>query len=126
MRWNGLSEIQIDGLKELQAALKKNATMQDAKNVVQKNGKQLLAETVKNAGETTFHKGYFTGNTKQNIAGQGLKIADGGLTATVGATTDYGPYLENGTRFMAAEPFLKGPAKAQAQQFKADMNKLTK
>ena len=48
------------------------------------------------------------------------------MTAAVGPTTDYSPYVEYGTRFMQAEPFVKPSWEEQKELFKKDMDKLVK
>lgn len=70
-----------------------------------------------------FKKGYQTGTTKRSIA---LEITDAGLTAAVEPGTEYSPYLEYGTRFMDAQPFVKPAYEAQKAQFKEDMQRLVK
>ena len=65
--------------------------------------------------------GYQTGQTKRSI---GLEIKDDGLTAEVGPTTDYAPYVEYGTRYMVSQPFVRPARDEQAQKFKRDMDKL--
>ena len=86
----------------------------------------MQGKVVKNAGEATFNKGYFTGNLKQDVAGHGLKLSGDGLTAKVGTSAEYGTHLEYGTRYMDAEPFLKDPFELAKKEFKADIDKLTK
>lgn len=115
-----MAQLKIDGLKELQAALKKNATMEDVKKVVRHNGSEMHQKIVNNAD---FTRGYATGATKRSI---GLEITDGGLTAEVEPKTEYSPYLEYGTRFMDAQPFVKPGYNAQKGKFKSDMQKLVK
>lgn len=119
-------KISFKGLDKLEKKLIQNAKMEDVKKVVRDNGLTLQGNVVKNAGETTFNKGYFTGNLKQDVAGHGLKLSDGGLTAKVGTSTEYGAHLEYGTRYMEAEPFLKDPFEQTKNEFKADIDKLTK
>jgi HK97 gp10 family phage protein len=70
-----------------------------------------------------FTKGYQTGTTKRSI---GLEIKDDGLTAESAPETEYSPYLEYGTRFMEAQPFVRPALEEQAQQFKSDMQKLVR
>ena len=115
-----MPKIKIEGLDKLQKALKDNVTMDDVKRVVRQNGSQLQRKTEANAD---FTKGYQTGQTKRSI---GLEIVDGGFAAEVEPTTDYSPYLEYGTRFMDAQPFV-GPAyNEQVQKFKRDLDRLTR
>lgn len=112
--------IRIEGLEELQKKLKKNANMDDVKKVVRHNGSQLQQKIQEKAD---FKKGYQTGTTKRSV---GLEIKDGGLTAESGATTEYAEYLEFGTRFMEAQPFVKPAMEEQSKKFESDLQKLVK
>lgn len=64
-----------------------------------------------------------TGNLKRSI---GLEIVDGGLSAEIGAMADYAPYVEWGTRFMKAQPFIEPALEEVKSKFKSDMQKLVK
>lgn len=110
--------IRVEGLEELQKKLKKNANMDDVKKVVRQNGSQLQAKIQRNAD---FDKGYQTGTTKRSV---NLEITDGGMTAESGPTTDYAEYLEFGTRFMDAQPFVKPALEEQSKKFESDLRKL--
>lgn len=112
--------LKIEGLDKLQKALKDNFTLDDVKKVVKHNGQQLQDKIQRNAN---FTKGYATGQTKNSVD---LQIKDGGMTADSGPTTEYSPYLEYGTRFMEAQPFVKPALKEQEKQFKSDMQKLVR
>lgn len=113
-------KMKVTGLKELQKALKDNVTMDDVKKVVRQNGSELQRKTQDNAD---FTKGYATGQTKRSI---GLEFTDSGFTAEVEPTTEYAPYLEYGTRFMDAQPFVKPAYDDQVRQFEKDMKRLVK
>lgn len=115
-----MASIKITGVKELQKQLKKNVTLDDVKKVVKQNGSELQD---KMQDKAEFAKGYQTGETKRNIT---LEIQNSGLTAEVQPTTEYSPYLEFGTRFMSAQPFVRPAFEAQLSQFKSDMQKLVK
>ena len=115
-----MARIKVEGLDELQRALRENATMDDVKTVVRHNGSQLQRKIQDNAD---FTKGYATGTTKRSV---GLEIKDNGFTAESGATTEYAPYLEFGTRFMDAQPFIIPALDAQQKKFKSDMKKLVR
>lgn len=121
-----MAKISFKGLDKLEKKLIENAKMEEAKKVVRDNGLTLQGNVVKNAGEVTFNKGYFTGNLKQDVADSGFKLSNGGLTAKVGTSVEYGAHLEYGTRYMEAEPFLKDPFEQAEKKFKADIDKLTK
>ena len=115
-----MGKIKVEGLDKLMKALKDNVTLDDVKRVVRRNGSQLQS---KMQGNADFKKGYQTGTTKRSI---GLEIQDGGFTAEVGPETEYSPYLEYGTRFMEAQPFIKPAHEEQKQKFKQDMQRLVK
>lgn len=115
-----MARIKVDGLKELEEALKENVTMDDVKRVVKHNGSQLQQ---KMQAKADFKKGYQTGTTKRSI---GYEIVDGGFTVEVGPETEYSEYLEKGTRFMDAQPFVRPAYEEQVQKFKSDMKKLVR
>ncbi len=115
-----MGKIKIVGITELKDKLKSNISLGDVKRVVKHNGAQLQSKTMRNAD---FDKGYQTGTTKRSIA---LTIKDAGLTAEVEPTTEYAPYLEYGTRYMEAQPFVKPAYDKQKEKFKKDMQKLVK
>lgn len=108
----------INGVEELSKALKAKVTLNDVKRVVRHNGGKLQNLTTRNAN---FVKGYQTGTTKRSIT---LVMSEAGLKATVGPRTEYAPYLEWGTRFMSAQPFVKPSFEAQSQKFVRDLKKL--
>ncbi|NJP37921.1 HK97-gp10 family putative phage morphogenesis protein [Alkalicoccus luteus] len=87
-------------------------------NVVRLHGIALNRRMVKNAN---FVKGYSTGDTRRSIR---MELKDGGMTAVVKPSTDYSPYLEYGTRFMAAQPFVRPSFDVESQLFIEDLRKL--
>ena len=121
-----MAKISFKGLDKLEKKLIENVKMEEVKKVVRDNGLTLQGNVVKNAGEVTFNKGYFTGNLKQDVADHGLKLSDIGLSAIFVTFFEYVPPLEYGTRFMEAEPFLKDPFEQAEKEFKADIDKLAK
>jgi HK97 gp10 family phage protein len=115
-----MARIKVDGLEELEKKLKANATLDDVKRVVRQNGSELHR---KMQDKADFTQGYQTGTTKRSI---GLEIKDSGFTAEVAPETEYSPYLEYGTRFMDAQPFVRPALEAQETQFKSDLQKLVR
>lgn len=115
-----MARITVEGLEELEKKLKANVTLDDVKRVVRQNGAELQKKIQSKAD---FKKGYQTGTTKRSV---GLEITDGGLTADSGPTTEYAPYVEYGTRFMEAQPFVRPALEEQSAQFKSDMQKLVR
>ena len=113
---------ECNGLEELQAKLKKNVQMDTVKTVVQHNGEQLHNTMVRDAVFGRFaKKPTTTGETARSIT---LTMSDGGLTATVAPGTEYSYYLEVGTRFMPAQPFVKPAFEIVKPKFLEDLKKL--
>lgn len=108
--------VKINGLEDLEKRLKKNVNMSDVKKVVKQNGAELQSKVQENAPVDT-------GNLKRSIE---LGIEDSGFTAKVSPTAEYAPYIEYGTRFMEAQPYLRPALNEQKEQFKSDMKKLVR
>jgi HK97 gp10 family phage protein len=53
-----------------------------------------------------------------------LSIMDGGLTARVNPLMGYSAYPEYGTRYMAAQPYMRPALNDQKKQFKSDLKRL--
>lgn len=115
-----MAGIKIEGLDKLEKKLRKDATLNDVKTVVRKNGADLQRSIQRHAD---FKKGYQTGTTKRSVS---LELTDGGMTAQSGPETEYSQYLEYGTRFMTKQPFVKPALDEVEPRFKADMQKLVK
>lgn len=115
-----MAKIKWEGLEELQKKLRENASMNLVKKTVQQNGQELRSKI---EAKAEFTQGYQTGQTKGSV---NLEIKDGGFTAESGPTTEYAPYVENGTRFMEAQPFVHPALEEQSAKFKRDMQKLVR
>ena len=121
-----MGDIKIVGMEKLQKKLKKNVRMDEVKRVVRHNGAEMQEKAQRN---TEQFKGYQnpdprkrpTGTLKRSI---GLEITDSGMSAEVEPTAEYAPYVELGTRFMEAQPYLKPAFDDQKEKFKRDMKKL--
>ena len=125
-----MATLKVKGLDELEKALKDGATLNDVKKTVKFYGGKLHDQMVENAdfrGHYEWKKGQGkvfvppTGTTK-DIPAPDKK--DGGLTVVVEPATEYSPYLEYGTRFMDAQPFVKPAHDAVKGQFKTAIKKL--
>lgn len=108
--------VKLKGVNELRLALSKKADMDSVKRVVKQNGAELQARAQRNAPVDT-------GNLKRSIR---LDISDGGLTAESEATAEYAPYVEWGTRYMEAQPYMRPAFNEQKERFRRDMDRLTK
>lgn len=109
-----MGNIKIVGMEKLQKKLKKNVQMDDVKRVVRHNGAEMQTKAQQNAPVDT-------GTLKRSI---GLEITDSGMSAEIEPTAEYAPYVELGTRFMEAQPYLKPAFDEQKEKFKKDMKKL--
>ena len=108
----------FEGIQELQDALKERAKMEDVKKIIQHDGAQMQGEMQRNA---IFKKGYSQGDTQRSIS---LLIYDGGLAVAVEPHTEYSPYVEYGTRYMEAQPFVRPTFIHMRAIFKGHMMRL--
>lgn len=113
-------DIKVVGDRQLVAKLKKCCNLDAVKTVVQHSGDELNMN-MKSATKSAFVKGYTTGETARSI---NTEITDGGMTAEVGPSTNYAVYVEYGTRYMSAEPFVKPAFDQTAPKFISDLKKV--
>ncbi len=102
-------KISFSGINEAKAVLKKVADLEPVKQAVIASGNELEEVTIRNMGQTyrkTDKSGrrISTGATARSVTS---KSTNNGLAVEVYPTTEYFPYVELGTRFMASEPTLK-------------------
>lgn len=109
-------KLTMTGTNELRKKLQQNSKLDAVKRVVKMNGAELQAKAQRNAPVDT-------GTLKRSIS---LVLRDGVLTAESEATAEYAPYVEWGTRFMNAQPFMRPAYYTQKEQFKRDLNKIVK
>ena len=113
-----MASIKFEGIDELERALINKGKLDIVKQIIRKHGAELNQGVVRNA---VFTRGYSTGQTRRSIH---LTFHNNGLEARVKPSTEYSPYLEHGTRFMSAQPFV-GPAfNSQKEKFKNDIERL--
>ncbi|WP_079708621.1 HK97-gp10 family putative phage morphogenesis protein [Paraliobacillus ryukyuensis] len=110
--------LKVKGIKKLKGKLKRNADLNDVKNIVKMNTSEMQRNMQRSA---SFTKGYQTGTTKRSIA---LDILDNGFTGKAGPGTEYSPYLIYGTRFMVAQDFFRPNFFKQRQKFINDMKRI--
>lgn len=108
--------VKLIGFEKLEAKLTKNMDLSKVKATVKKNGAEMQKKAQKNAPVDTGHL----------MRSIDLEVTDGGMTAEVEPTADYGAYVELGTRFMNAQPYLKPAFDEQKGKFKSDMKKLVR
>lgn len=119
--------IKFEGIYKLQKKLKECVSMNAVKSTVRHHGIKLHQKAQVNANFRGHYRGKKfikpTGKLKESIM---LDIKDGGMTAEVEPTAEYAYYVELGTRFMDAQPYLKPAWEVQKEAFKRDMDKLVR
>lgn len=113
-------KISVRGLNNLENRLTKGTKTDPIKKIV-KTTADLMNGDMKKVTQTSFVKGYTQGTTARSI---NTLITDGGMTASVGPTTDYAGYVEHGTRYMDAEPFIKPALEMHKEKFLQDLGKI--
>ena len=108
--------MKITGIDALQKKLRRNVTLDDVKYIVKSNTSNMNKNMQKLAPVDT-------GNMKRSITSE---FSDGGLTGTTSPDTNYAVHVEYGTRFQAAQPFVKPSFDVQKNVFKNDLERLTK
>lgn len=108
--------MKITGIDALQKKLRKNATLDDVKHVVKSNTTN-MNKNMQNIAPVD------TGNMKRSITSE---FTDGGFTGTTGPHTDYAGYVEYGTRFQSAQPFVKPAYNEQKGVFIKELERLLK
>lgn len=102
----------ISGADALLSKLKKLASHSDVKEAVKVNTAELAKGAIRNAPVDTGH-------LKRSITPE---VTD--LIGRVVPTAEYAPYVELGTRFMSAQPFLSPAFMVQKIQFINDLKRL--
>ena len=113
-------QVKMTGLNKLTVKLSKGTDLTPVKAIVKQNGDE-LNQDMKKQTQSSFRKGYSQGTTARSI---NTVITDDGLTAAVGPTTEYAPYVEYGTRFMEPEPFVAPAFARQKEKFINDLKKV--
>ena len=104
------------GVEAIVDKLRKNVTLTEVKQVVATNGAEMPRHAHRLAPVDT---GRLAGSIN-------LSIEDGGMTSVTRDGVDYGKYVDLGTRFMSAQPFMTPAYNLQAKKFKRDMEMLVK
>lgn len=128
-----MSDIKIEGIERFQKKIKKNVSLDAVKKVVKHYGDKMEVDAKKNAENFKGHyewrkgQGYVfvkpTGNLKRGIVSETKRD---GLEYQTESTVNYAGYVEYGTRFMDAQPYLKPAFKDAANGMKRDLKRLEK
>ena len=110
------TSVKLEGFKEFEAKLKKNVKLEDVKKVVQFHGSEMQTTAQMICPRDT-------GNLADSIT---LEIQDDGLRAEVAPHTNYVGYVEWGTRFMSAQPYIRPAFTQESKRFQDDLKRLMK
>ncbi|WP_181350484.1 HK97-gp10 family putative phage morphogenesis protein [Thalassobacillus sp. CUG 92003] len=115
--------MELDGLDALLAQLERmdEDIEEDVGKVVKNNTIEMTGETLENE-RSRFIKGYWTGHTARNTKTQKLD----NLHYRTLVDSEYGGYLNFGTRYMEATWFLRDAFYKQRDQMLADLDRLVK
>lgn len=116
-------KIDMRGLSQLEKKLLKGVSKEKISQVVRLNTAELTQKAKDRAPVSTekTNPGGAHGQLKRSII---PSVGSGGLAGKVNATVDYAEYVELGTRFMAAQPYMKPAFDQQKEVFLDDMKKL--
>lgn len=93
----------------------------EASAVVRKTGLDILGLAQSLAPvRTGYLKSSLSPGGPENVA----EVQDGGLTMIVGTAVEYGPYVNYGTRFQTAQPFLEPAVEHARPAFEAACQQL--
>ena len=106
--------VSIYGLESLGKKLRSNAELKDVQNAVKLN----VAEMQKSA---EFYAPVDTGNLKREID---VVLDTSLLAGKIVSRAEYSGYVEYGTRFQSAQPFMYPAFKEQVKLFKKDLKRL--
>lgn len=110
------TSLSFKGIDQLVKHLDKAASLKDVQHVVKSNGAQLNKNMQQRAPVDT-------GYLKRSIK---MTLIDGGFSAEIGPYADYASYLEYGTRFQKAQPFIRPSFNIQKEVFKTELERLMK
>lgn len=102
------------GIDELIRHLEKKMTLEDVKKVVITNTSEMANQMQKRAPVDT-------GFMRRSVT---MSIMSGGLVGMATPTAEYAPYVNYGTRFQAAQPFVSNAFNYQKVKFIAEMQRL--
>ena len=137
--------VKIEGLDDLNAVLAKlpaefdreatalvNRTAQNIRNTAVKSiqkqspGGVTYEKYNPRRSHVASAKGQPPNTDTGRLAGSIRAVESGTPTAYVDALADYAPWLEFGTRNMAARPFMTPAVEAEREKFRKGVNELTK
>lgn len=117
--------LEINGLEELKNYLGEVPKLaeEELQEVIRKNTVRLKDQTTQNAVFGRFPVKY-KNQKRTGFLRNSIQMKVSRLEGEVGALAPYGGYVEFGTRFMRAQPYLTPAFDEVSKQFKDDLKKL--
>lgn len=109
-----MADIRIEGADRLMRRLRNKVNKSAVNQVVKRNTSQVQEKAMKNAPVDT-------GFLKREIK---LEMDNSNSVGLVIANAEYSPYLEYGTRFMSAQPFMRPAVREQNPIFISDLREM--
>ena len=109
-------KLEIHGLDDLENKLKEGADLKLVKDMLKKHATQMHQKSMRDAPVDT-------GALKRYIM---LSVHDGGFTWRVKSLINYGSYPEYGTRYQAAQPYIRPAFYQQRTKLLNDLRKIMK
>ena len=118
-------QVKLEGIAKLDAHLLHSLQLDAVKEAVKVNAASLeqKAKEICPVGtpESTHKPGYVGGTLRRSIS---TEIVDNGFTAEIGPHTEYADYVEYGTRYMNAQPYMRPAFEEVEPQFKKDIKRI--
>lgn len=108
--------LKFNGMAQLTAGMRERLDPSLARKVVMLNGSEMQQSAMRKCPVDT-------GQLKRSIL---LDISNNGMTVTVAPHTDYAPYVEYGTRYMNAQPYIRPAFNEQKVKFQRDLERIAR
>lgn len=118
-------QVKLEGIAKLDAHLLNSLQLDAVKEAVKVNAASLeqKAKAICPVGtpESTHKPGYVGGTLRRSIS---TELTDNGFTAEIGPHTEYADYVEYGTRYMNAQPYMRPAFESVEPQFRKDIKRI--
>jgi len=111
-----MADFEIKGISKLEMALKRRMNLDPVKDVIKRHSAEMETKMKRKAAVDT---GFMRRSIKTNIE-------DSGFTSRTKPTAEYSSYVEYGTRYNNAQPFVRPAYYEQRNKFIKDMKDLMK
>jgi len=118
-------QVKLEGIAKLNAHLLNSLQLDAVKEAVKVNAASLEQKAKElcpvGSPETTHKPGYVGGTLRRSIS---TELTDNGFTSETEPHTEYAAYVEYGTRYMNAQPYMRPAFEEVSPQFMSDIKKI--